>query len=84
MHLLEVLVGWLFLILNILLTLREGKGGRERGRETSTGCLSCVPRQESEPATQACALTGNGTCDLSLCGTMANQLSHSGQGPLTF
>ena len=33
-----------------------------------------------EPATQACALTGNGTGDLSLCTTRPNQLSHISQG----
>ncbi|KAF6090917.1 hypothetical protein HJG60_012262 [Phyllostomus discolor] len=63
---------------------REGnggrKGGRKRGRKTSINCLSHTPQLGMEPATQACALTGNQTSDLSLCRTMLNQLSHTGQG----
>ena len=30
--------------------------------------------------TQACTLTGNRTSNLSLCGRMLNQLSHTNQG----
>ena len=54
----------------------EGKDERERNnnvRETSTGCLSHALRLRTEPATLACALTGNRTCDLSICRTMPNQ-----------
>ena len=40
---------------------------RKRGRETSVGCLSQV--DPDEPATQARALTGSCTGDLSLCRT---------------
>ena len=40
-----------------LFIFREGKGGRERGRETSIcGCLSRTPPLGTWPATQACAL----------------------------
>ena len=36
----------------------------------------------TEPVTRACALTGDRTSDLWLCGKMLNQLSHTGQGSL--
>ena len=35
-------------------------------------CLSYTPHLGTEPTTQACALTGNQTGDLLLCGTMTN------------
>ena len=34
----------------------------------------------TKPATQACALTGNQTSELSVCGMMPNLLSHTSQG----
>ena len=40
----------------------------------------CAPQPGTEPTTEACALSGNWTGDLSLCGTTPNQLSHSGKG----
>ena len=67
--------------------LRErGKGGRKEGekhqcvRETSISCLSHASQLRTKPTTQACALTGDQTCDLSIFRTMPNQLSHSSQG----
>ena len=62
----------------------EGKGGEKRGRETSTGCLLHIPQPGTEPAAQACALTSNQTCELLVCGTMPNQLSHISQGEFFF
>ena len=66
---------------------REGKGGRRRGRETlmcerqtSISCLSYMPQAWTEPAAKACALTREQTGNLSLCGTMPSQLSHTSQG----
>ena len=55
---------------------REGERESEKHRcerETSISCLlyTC---QGTEPATQVCALTGNRTSDLSVCGTTPNQL----------
>ena len=41
--------------------------------------LVCAPTG-TEPATQACVLTGDLTSDLLLCRMMLNQLSHTGQG----
>ena len=60
---------------------REGGRGEEHQceRETPISCLSYAPHLGTEPATQACALTGNQTSDLLLCQTMANQPSHTGQ-----
>ena len=64
----------------------EREGGREKAgekhpceREISIDCLPSVPWPGTEPATQAHALTGNQTGELSLCGTMPNQLSHTSQ-----
>ena len=75
---------WLFLkIFYIYLFLARGEG-RKRGTEPSIGCLSHTPRQGTEPTTQACALTENGTGDPSLCRTMPKQLRHAGQGPRLF
>ena len=61
---------------------------RERGREGEKqqceierliGCLLHTPWPGTEPATQACAMTGNWTSDLYLCGKMPDQLSHTSQ-----
>ena len=69
----------------IYLLLERG-GGRERGRETSM-CERYIdqlpltfPQLETWPATQACALTGNQTSDLSVCRPVLNPLSHTSQG----
>ena len=64
---------------------REGKGERKGKkhqceRETLIGCLSHVPQPATELTSQASALTGNQTSDLSLCGTTSNYQNSSGQG----
>ena len=60
---------------------RERKGEKHQSeRETLIGCLLHVSRQ----ATQASALTRNGTGNLSVCRMMPNQLSHTAQGCLLF
>ena len=65
---------------------REGSEGEREGekhrceRETLLGCLSYTPQPGIEPATQACALTGNQAGDSLLCRTTPNPLSHTGQG----
>ena len=41
--------------------------------------LTC-PQLGTWPATQACALTGNRTSDLSVCRLALNPLSHTSQG----
>ena len=67
-----------------LIFWQEGKGERKGEkhwyeRETSIGCLSYVLQLGIEPATQACVLTRSQTGDLTLCGTIPNQLSHASQ-----
>ena len=60
--------------------------GREKERERNINVrvkhrsvVSCTCPLGTDPATQACALSGNWTSDLLLCGTMPNQLSCTGQ-----
>ena len=52
----------------MFIDFREGGGGKEgkeeRERETSISCLPYVPRSETEPASQVCALSGNQTHSL--------------------
>ena len=48
--------------------------------ETLIGYFLYAPHLGAERATQACALTENGTSDPSLCGMMSNQLSRASQG----
>ena len=58
--------GKVFCFKEFLFIFREGKGGRQRRRETlMCGCLE-HPLLGTWPATQACALTGNRTSDLSV------------------
>ena len=65
----------------MLIDFREGKGERERGtetryeRETVTGCLAYT-QLGTEPAAQACALTGQRPSGLQ---DNFNQLSHTSQ-----
>ena len=62
------------LFLNLFLERGEG---REKDRERNIdGCLSHTPTPETEPKTQARALTGNQTRDLLLGKTVPDQLSH--------
>ena len=59
-----------------------GRGGEKHwcGREHwSVSCPSC-PQPRTWPATQACALTGNWTSELSVCRTVPNPLRHTSQG----
>ena len=80
-----------YFFLNILFIYfyREEKGGRKRGRETSV-CerhidllpLTC-PQLGTWPATQACALTGNRTCDLMVHNPALGPLSHTSQGKIS-
>ena len=66
----------------------DGGKWRERGKETSmrernTDWLLLVwAWLETSPATQAHALSWNGTGNLSLCGMAPSQLSHTSQGSL--
>ena len=70
--------------LNILFIYfqRRGKGGRKRGRETST-CERYInqstghPQPGTWPTTQACALTGNQTSNPLICRPALSPLSHT-------
>ena len=64
----------------IYLFLERG-GGWEKERERNINWLPLIPPQLGTwPITQACALTGNQTGDLSVCRTMPTLLSHTSQG----
>ena len=69
---------------------REGGGRRKRGREISMYERNidwlplAYPQLETWLATQACALTGNRTSDLSVCGAMLNPLNYTSQGCAEF
>ena len=59
----------------------------ERGREGEEGQKHQCERETSigmgtKPETKACAPTGNWAGDLSVCGTIPSQLSHTDQGNL--
>ena len=63
---------------NFSLLFRERGRGRERHqseREASVDCLLYAPILGTKSASQACALAGNWTGDLSLCGMTLNQLT---------
>lgn len=53
-------------------------------RETSTSHFPYTPRPGIEPTTYVRAITGNRTGDLSVHWMRLNQLSHIGQGCLSF
>ena len=63
---------------------REGKGGRKILMQERN--IDWLPLPSTwtgtKHTTKACALTGNRTSNLLLCGTKPNQLSHTGQGPV--
>ena len=57
------------------------RGGKERNFDVQEKlALSRVPPTDTWPATQACALTGNRTSNLSVCRPALNPLSHTSQG----
>ena len=64
----------------------RGRDGEREGekhpceREISISCILHPPRLGTEPATQACALTGNQTSGSLLCGMTPNQQNHTSQG----
>ena len=67
-------------ILFIYLFLERGEGW-EKERERNINWLPLIPPQLGTwPITQACALTGNQTGDLSVCRMMPTLLSHTSQG----
>ena len=60
-------------------------GGREKERERNISQLPLThPKLGAWPTTQACALTGNWTCDLLVCRPGLNPLSITSQGTIYF
>ena len=69
---------------NILFIFRKGKGGRKRERKNINVWLPPMhPCPGTWPASQACALTGNGTSNTLVCRPVLNPLSHTSQSVLT-
>ena len=67
-----------------LFIFREsGRKGERKGEKHQLVALT-RPQPGTRLVTQACALTGNGPSDPSLCGTMPNQVSHTGQAGIFF
>ena len=65
----------------IYLFLKRGEGGeKERERNISVWLPLAHPLLGTWPATQACALTGNRTCDPLVHSPRLNLLSHTSQG----
>ena len=63
-----------------LFTFREKRREGEREGEKHRSVASFTPQLGTWPTTQACALTGNQTCDLLVHSTTPNPLSHTSQG----
>ena len=77
-------MGTLFFFRFYFLNLEKGEG-REKEGEKHRSVASCTHSNPwIKPTTQACTLTGNRTSDLSLCRMMPSQLSHTGQGEMSF
>ena len=69
----------------IYLFLERGEGReKERERNISVWLPLTLPQLGTSPATQACALTGNWTCDPLVCRWALNPLSHTSQGQNLF
>ena len=68
----------------IYLFLERGEE-KEKDRERNIHVLLPLecPLLGTWPATQACALTGNGTGDPLVCRLVLHPLSHTSQGPMT-
>ena len=72
------------------LFLERGKGREKKGethpcvRKTWIGCLPLArPQPGTWPITQACVLTRNWICNLSVCERTSNPLSHTSQAQST-
>ena len=76
---------WTLLLKVFIYLFLERGERREKERERNTdvrekhqSVASCTCHDQIKPPAQACALTGNQTNNLSLCGKTRNQLSHTG------
>ena len=86
-HLKDSFVGYKIVIVRGFFYLKKerGRGEEERERNTDVRKKQLVASRMhqdwgTEPATQACALTGNWTGEFSLCGRMPSRVSHTSQG----
>ena len=65
----------------IYLLLERGEGREKDGERNINVWLPLTsPQLGTWPTTQACALTGNRTSDLSVCRRALDPLSHTSQG----
>ena len=73
-------------VTQVVTALSAHQRGGQRGGTTAPRCgwvagsFSNTPQLGIKPATQAYALIRTQTCNLPLCRTTANPLSHTGQG----
>ena len=77
----------MFIFLKDFIYLSLERGGRrdkERQRNINVWLPLARPLQGTQPATQACVLTGNGTKDPLICRLELNPLSHTIQGLIMF
>ena len=81
-HTMEYYLAFLIFFKDFIDLFLERWEGKEKGRETSTGCLSHASNLGIWPATQAYALTGNPTGDPLVCRPALHPLSHTSQGSL--
>ena len=72
----------LFFLINVFIFRERGGEGEGEGEIHQCVVASCAPptRDLTWPATQACALTGNGTDDPLVYRRVLNPLSHTSQG----
>ena len=68
----------------IYLFLERGREGESEGHKFNVWFPLTRPVLGTWPATQACALTGNRTNNLSVCRSLLNPLSHTSQGIMLF
>ena len=75
---------WLFFFLDFIYLVLEREEGRENEREGNINVWLHLmsPTQGTWPATQACALTGDRTCDPLVHRPALNPQSHTSQGCL--
>ena len=63
-----------------LFIFREGEGKEKERERNIDWLLPTHPQLGTSPATKACALTGNWTCNFPVCRLVLNPLSHISQG----
>ena len=69
-----------YFFLHFIYLFEMGEGTEKEREGNIDQLLLAHPQQGTWPTTQACALTGSGTCDLSVCRPALIPLSHTSQG----